>query len=237
MVQFITRYPYLTLSMVLLLTAAAGYCLLADQRRAMMISALMSAPWALASIVFVPNYWNPVRITCFLTGPEDIIFSFANGMIVWAISVLPLRDRITININIRLMLKRFFLISFLGFDITISLWFFGLKIMMAVVLSLSITIALLFFWLCRDFKILCIWGAIGFMLGYGILISMVTMFFPHFLTQWNLANLSGILIFNVPGEEFVWAFGFGACWPIFMAYILDVKRIDNRMQIMGSLKP
>lgn len=227
MIQFIMHYIYLMLSLVLLLTAAIGYSLLADQRRAMMISALMSAPWALASIVFVPDYWNPVRIACFLTGPEDIIFSFANGMIVWAVAVLPLRGNIVININLHQMLKKAFMLSLLSFVITMSLWLFGLKIMMAVVISLSVTIALLFFWLCRDFKILCVWGAIGFTLVYGILTSMGIIFFPHFLEQWNLANLSGISIFNVPIEEFVWAFGFGAYWPLFMAYILDAKRTDN----------
>jgi hypothetical protein len=233
MIQFITHYIYLTLSLVLLLTAAIGYGLLADQRRAMMISALMSAPWAFASIVFVPDYWNPVRVACFLTGPEDIIFSFSNGVIVWAVAVLPLRGKIAININLRRMLKRACLLSLLGFVITMSLWLFGLKIITAVVISTSVTVALLFFWLCRDFRILCVWGAIGFTLFYGILICMGIMFFPHFLKQWNLANLSGILIFNVPIEEFIWAFVFGACWPLYIAYILDAKRTDN----ISSISP
>jgi hypothetical protein len=228
MIQFITHHIYLTLSLVLLLTATIGYGLLVDQRRAMMISALMSSPWAFASIVFVPDYWKPVRIACLLTGPEDIIFSFSNGMIAWAIAVLPLRGKIAIRMNLGLMLKRAFLLSLLSFVITMSFWLFGLKIMIAVVISLSITIALLFFWLCRDFRILSLWGAIGFTLIYGILTCLGIMLFPHFLKQWNLANLSGVLIFNVPIEEFIWAFLFGAYWPIFMAYILDAKRTDNR---------
>jgi hypothetical protein len=193
----------------------------------MMISALMSAPWAFASIVFVPNYWNPVRIASFLAGPEDLIFSFSNGIVVWAIAVVPLRGEISIRMNFRRMIKRSVLLSLLSFFITMSLWFLGLKIMMAVSVSLSTTIALLFFWLCRNFRIMCIYGAIGFTLFYGILTSLSFLFFPHFLEQWNLANLTGISIFNVPIEEIIWAFGFGAYWPLYIAYILDAKRTDK----------
>jgi hypothetical protein len=193
----------------------------------MMISGLMSAPWAFASIVFVPDYWDPVRIATFLTGPEDLIFSFSNGVIVWAIAAVPLRGEISIRMDFRRMMKRAVLLSFLSFVITMSLWFLGLKIMGAVFVSLSVTITLLFVWLCRDFRIMCVYGAIGFTLSYGFLTSLSFLLFPHFLGQWNLANLSGVSILNVPIEEIIWAFGFGAYWPLYMAYILDAKRTDK----------
>jgi len=227
MIQFFTHYIYLTLSLILLLIAAIWYSLFADQRRTMLISALMSAPWAFASIVFVPNYWNPVRVVHFLVGPEDIIFSFSNGIIVWAIAVAPLRGKISINFTFRRMLKRAFLLSLLSFSITMSLWFLGLKIMTAVFISLTVTTAILFLLLHRIFRILCIRGAIGFSILYGILTGVSFSLFPHFLEQWNLANLSGMSIFNVPIEEIIWAFGFGAYWPLYIAYILDAKRPDS----------
>jgi hypothetical protein len=148
-------------------------------------------------------------------------------MIVWAIAALPLRGEISIRMDFRRMIKRAVLLSFLSFFITMSLWSLGLKIMGAVLISLSITIILLFVWFCRDFRKLCVYGAIGFTLFYGVLTSLSFLFFPHFLEQWNLTNLSGVLILNVPIEEVVWAFGFGAYWPLFIAYILDAKRTDK----------
>jgi hypothetical protein len=40
----------------------------------------------MASVFFVPYCWSPVRVADFPAGPEDFIFSFANGGIAWLLA-------------------------------------------------------------------------------------------------------------------------------------------------------
>lgn len=80
--DFINYHAYLWMSLCLLELALLSWVLVPSQRRLMLISGLLSTPFALTSYFFVPDYWQPDRMAVFITGFEDIIFSFANGMIV-----------------------------------------------------------------------------------------------------------------------------------------------------------
>ncbi len=239
MISFFTHYPYLCLALIVFACAVAGFVTCPRQRCPMLISALISAPYALASVVFVPEYWNPIRIACFLTGPEDIIFSLSNGGLVWLLGVWPLRKRIALRMNLARMFWRTFVFTMLCGMITMSLWLCGLRIMTATLTSIVIMLLPLLVWLCRDLWLVAVSGAIGFSVFYAAMLIMVNLLFPHFCSQWNIENLSGYLAFGFPIEELIWAFAFGAFWPLFMVYILDVHIVELSPagDIPGSWSP
>ena len=72
-------YPYLLGGLLMLLAFALGAVLSSGQRRPILTSAVLSAPYACSSVFFVPEYWEPRRTASFVAGPEDTLFSLAGG--------------------------------------------------------------------------------------------------------------------------------------------------------------
>ncbi|MCP5112448.1 MAG: hypothetical protein GY953_16610, partial [bacterium] len=68
---------------------------------------------------------------------------------------------------------------------------------------------------------LVIFGSAGFGLFYTIVLVVCFALWPQLATQWNAANLSGLLVWIIPGEEIAWAFTAGGAFPLVMAYALD----------------
>jgi hypothetical protein len=62
-----------------------------------------------------------------------------------------------------------------------------------------------------------IFGGFGFLIIYFLGFSLFNIIFPDFIsTAYHLENLSGILIFNIPIEEYLYAISFGLMWaPIY----------------------
>ena len=187
----------------------------------MLLSALLSAPLAMLSLLFVPAYWDPVRIFEFGTGPEDIIFSFANGGIVWFIITLPKRYRVSVNIKMKRMLLRYAACITAG-SISLIPISLGCNPMLATVVVLPlICIGLL--WLRPEYWPLSVVGAAGFGLFYTIIGVISLIFFPDALQQWNPDALSGYSLLGIPVEEIAWSVCFGALWPLQMAFSFKTR--------------
>lgn len=59
-------------------------------------------------------------------------------------------------------------------------------------------------------------GGLIFLGIYFILFLALNYIFPNFVQNWNLQNISGILIIGVPLEELLWALSLGLFWaPIY----------------------
>jgi len=224
-----SAYPYLALSLALFIIFVAGLVVFQGQRRLMLLSGLLSAPYALASVGFVPEYWNPVRVANFLTGPEDIIFSFANGGIVWLLSIWLVQRRVTLSLQTGRLFRRYIACTSSGVALILVCRFSGLGVMTSVTVSI-VALGVLLLWRRGELWPIPVAGAIGFTLLYLVLTVAVSMIWPDYLMQWNADNLWGPIFLGVPLEEVVWAFGYGAVWPLLMAYVFDARLVLPGMQ-------
>jgi hypothetical protein len=122
MAAFFGSNYYLFMSLVGLVIFIIAYLLSPEnQRRPMMLSGLLSVPWSLTSISFVPDYWHPERVLTFLTGIEDIMFSFTGGGIVWLLSTWIVRDVFSLNVRFKTIFKRNTVCSIFGIVIGMTL--------------------------------------------------------------------------------------------------------------------
>lgn len=218
MVDFFSTYPYMALSLFLL--AVFGFAFLVCPlhcRKSLLLSALISAPYGFASVFFVPEYWNPVRVFEISAGPEDVIFSFANGGIVWMIAIWALRDRVRMELRAkRIIVHTLGYLSF-GYSCFILFRLMGLGAMISATYSIYALGAVVLA-IRRDLWPLALVGSVSFGLLYFTVIRGCFAIFPGFLSQWNHSNLWGPIAFGVPVDELVWASGFGGVWPIMMAW-------------------
>lgn len=225
---FFELYPYLVFSSVLFIIFLAFLLIYKKQWQPMLVSGLLSAPFAYTSVFFVPEYWDPTRIAVFVAGPEDIIFSFANGGIVWLIATWPVRKRIILQIQTGRSMMRYVFCSVFGvtfgaaFILILHTYGSGVGIMTAALVTIT-SLGVLLLYLRSEFWPISIAGGIGFTILYTILVGIVFTIHPDVVLQWNIDNLWGIKLLGIPMEEILWAFLFGAVWPLLMAYVFDVS--------------
>jgi hypothetical protein len=210
------------MSLTLLVLFTLCYLAAGRQRRPMLISALLSAPFGFLSIFFVPTYWNPVRIFQWGAGIEDIIFSFTNGGIVWFMVTLPVRNRISMDIEIKRMLSRYLACSLLGISPGLIPFFLGCDPMHISLVGLTI-MCLVLLLLRSDLLPLPLVGAVSFGLLYTVICVVSFALYPDFLHQWNFTALSGYALLGIPVEEIAWSIAFGAAWPLLAAFSFETR--------------
>ncbi len=217
------KFPYLTMSLVLFAFFLVGLAFRPHDRGPMLLSGLMQGPYALASILFVPDYWNPVRVAeSYLTGPEDIIFSVANGGLVWLFATWPIRNRVTLTPRLGRFVMAYGVCSLSGMVLVLLCWRSGISIMSSVLIAMIGVTAVLGL-MQRSLWRIPVAGAIVFAGFYSVVIAATFRAFPDFVSQWNHSSLWGPTFLTVPIEEIVWALAFGSVWPFLVAYMLDAQ--------------
>jgi len=188
----------------------------------MLVNAVLASPYAFLSLLFVPEYWEPVRIVNLTPCLEDILFSFSSGALAWPIAVLPIKNRIVLDFQTTRVLKRYITTTFSGLCLLVLCRTCDLDIMSSANLSMAILGILL---LLRRVELwpIPVTGAIGFGILYTLLIGCIFAIWPDFILQWNTVTLWSIRLFSVPLGEIIWSLGYGAVWPLLMAYLLDAK--------------
>ncbi len=231
------KFPYLTMSLVLFAFFLAGLLLRPHERRPMLLSGLLQGPYALASILFVPDYWNPVRVAeGYLTGPEDIIFSVANGGLVWLFATWPIRNRMTLRPRLSRFAMAYGICALSGLVLVLLCWRSGISIMSSVLIAMIGVTAVLGLMQGRLWRI-PVSGAIVFAGFYSVVIAATFRAFPEFVLQWNNSSLWGPTFLKVPIEEIVWALAFGAVWPFLMAYMLGAQCVEPVKPQTTSVNP
>ena len=216
------EYIYLYGSLVLLGMWTICLVVFRSQRQLIMISSLLSMPLSCASVLFVPEYWQPVRILEGITGIEDLVFSFATGGLAWAASMWLLPRKVVVNLAWRRHLTRYFYTIFFGVVVWVSLLLLGFSVMTAALVDCA-AFTLLNLALRPELLPLAIRGAIGFAVPYMAFAVVGGILFPGFYEQWNHANLWGVYLMSVPLEEGVWALAYGALWPVFLTCVLEMR--------------
>ncbi|MEX1311433.1 MAG: lycopene cyclase domain-containing protein [Candidatus Sulfomarinibacteraceae bacterium] len=215
-------YPYLVLSLVLFAIFMVVFARTRRHRSLLIFSGLGSAAFSFSSFVFVPEYWDPVRVWSLVVGPEDLVFSFANGGIVWYLAtwrrrVLPADDR-----SVAAFVARFLGWSLLGVASSIPPHLAGFAPMTCCFFSMAVVGTALL--ISRpDLRMLAATGALGFSTLYTAIGVMTMITFPSFTTQWTHENLCGLAVLGLPLEETAWAFGFGAIFPLIVASSAKIR--------------
>lgn len=215
-------YPYMAASLVLLHILLAGLLLASGHRRLALLSGLLSAPFAMASVFFVPHYWSPVRLADFPAGPEDFIFSFATGGMAWLLAVWPNRRRVTAELSPGRFLGRYLGWTAAGVSLSAVCWYSGFGPMGAAMAGFAVVGTSLLV-RRRDLWPLPVAGGAGFSLFYAVFITAAVLAWPDLGMHWNAENLWGPRILAIPLEEIVWAAGFGTVWPLFMGHVFDAR--------------
>lgn len=217
--ELLQAYPYLMLSLALLILAGLALWMRPEHRRGMMWSGVLSAPCALYAVFFVPQYWQPRQVFRFMAGPEDLIFSFANGVVVWAmvadgslrIRTRPRWAQTTVRGG---FLTGVFLLQW---GVFLEL---GLRLMDAACSSAAVILTLLILRRPSHWRAALRGGAF-FSLYYALVLGALALLVPSLFEQWNRAALSGLRLGSIPVEEILWAALFGAVWPCLVAFLTE----------------
>jgi len=188
-------------------------------RKVMLWTSLFTMPFGLSEPLFVPEYWSPPSLfnLALRTGfdIESLIFCFAiGGLGVVLYNVVTGAQFQPVDKNYKkLPLHRHHYLAiaapFIAFP---PLYFLPWNpIYPAFIAMITGTIATI---LCRpDLKAKTWVGGILFTVFYWIYIEGLEFLSPGYVEKvWNLDALSGVMIFNSPLEELLFAFTFGMYW-------------------------
>ena len=236
MLEFLSTYTYFTLSLALFGLFLTAYGLLPRQRRLMLLGALVSTPTAFYAVAFVPEYWDPVQLLRFGAGPEDLIFSFSVGGLVWLI-VPAAHSGYTMHVNIRpwRMVRACLGLMLVFHGVWLSLWQIGMGVMSAELVASAVLVVVVVALRPHLWRIVAA-GPLLFALPYTVFVSLVLSVRPQFLGQWNLQSLSDLYVLGIPLEETAWALSYGAAWPLSLAYLFDL-RLSKALQALTNLGP
>jgi hypothetical protein len=225
--HWLSEYPYLCCSLLLFAIFMLFFSLGKPFRKVMLLGGLASAMYSLSAVFFVPEYWQPVLVLKFPVGLEDMLFSFANGGIVMFISLSVVRGRMSLNFTAGNLLIKYLLCSNLG---ALLCWFTyraGIPVMTSCLVAMPV-VGLTLLVKNRRHWPLSVMGALGFTLLYMVVTALLSLRFPDFHRQWTMENLLGVLFLGFPVEEYFWAFGFGAVFPLIVAYSLGITVAPRR---------
>lgn len=213
------QYVWFTWAMTFLLPWIFFFYMFPAHRKAMLWTSLFTMPFGLSEPLFVPEYWSPPSLfnLALKTGfdIESLVFCFGiGGVAVVLFNVITGRHLEPVSEEYkRLPLHRHHWLAISAPFIVFPFFYFlpWNPIYAAFVAMITGSIATI---LCRpDLKTTTWIGGILFLGYYWIFVEGLEILSPGFVENvWNLDTLSGVIIFNVPLEELVFAFTFGMYW-------------------------
>lgn len=214
------QYVWFYWSLLILLVWIIIYLVKKDSRREMLLVSLWTSPLGLTEPFFVPSYWNPPSLFDLAQNTgfdiESLIFCFAIGGIGSVLYNLILRQQYKIFTSDPKFQHRHKYHKYVLYLPVVV--FFGLALITkwnhiyCGVIAMFVG-ALATLW-CRPDLTKKVWiGGILFTLLYFIFFTSLTITYPDYVDLvWNLKNLTGIKIVNVPLEEYLFSFTFGMLW-------------------------
>ena len=218
------NYHYSYLVGVLIFGAAwlACYLIGKSYRAEIRWGTLISAPMALTSILFVPQYWTPpslfdldqrVRV-----GIEDVLWAAAVGGIASVVAEILLKERLS---ALRKGLRKRHFAPFIVVVVVFVVLQLGHpgKTMYNTIIAFAIGTAAIAV-LRSDLIPTMVTGALSFALLYFALFLIFLLLYPGFIQRYyNIPNLLGIYILGVPIEELLFAATGGAIWSVAYEYV------------------
>jgi hypothetical protein len=182
---------------------------------------LISAPMALTSILFIPQYWTPPSLfdldQKIRVGIEDFLWAAAVGGIASVVAEILLKERL--SAMRRAARKRHFapFVVVVIVFIALELWHKDKTIYNTIIAFAvgAIVIAVL----RSDLIPTMLIGALSFTALYFVLFLIVLSLYPEFVQRYyTIEHLLGIYIAGVPIEELLFAGTGGAVWSVAYEY-------------------
>jgi lycopene cyclase-like protein len=218
------NYHYSYLVGVLIFGAAWAVCsVLGKKYRAEICwGSLISAPMALTSLLFVPQYWTPPSLfdldQKIRVGIEDVLWAAAVGGIASVIGEILLRERLA---TMRGMPRSRHFAPFVvvvAVFLALQFWHPGKTIYNTIIAFAAG--ALVIAYRRSDLIPSMLVGAMSFTVLYFVLFLIFLFLYPDFIQRYyNIPNLLGIYVVGVPIEELLFAGTGGAIWSVAYEYV------------------
>src|SRR6266581_4170592 len=218
------NYHYSYLVGVLIFGAAwvACYVLGKKYRAEIRWGTLISAPMALTSLLFVPEYWTPPSLfdldQKIRVGIEDVLWAAAVGGIASVVAEILLKEKLSI---IRKAARRRHFAPFVVLIVVflvLEFWHPG-KTIYNTIIAFAVG-ALVIAYLRSDLIPTMLVGALSFTALYFALFLIFLFLYPGFIQRYyNIPNLLGIYVLGVPIEELLFAGAGGAIWSVAYEYV------------------
>jgi hypothetical protein len=181
----------------------------------------VTAPLALTSFLFVPQYWTPPSLfdldTRFRVGIEDFLWAGAVGGIASVVGEIFLKEKLAARRKEHrkkhyapfiVMLVVFLILDF----------FYPTKNIYSTAIAFAVC-AIVVAFLRSDLIPTMFVGASVFTVLYFLLFVYFLVLYPGFIERYyNLPNISGIRLLGVPIEELMFAASGGAVWSVAYEY-------------------
>ncbi|MFB3889321.1 MAG: lycopene cyclase domain-containing protein [Candidatus Bathyarchaeia archaeon] len=193
------------------------YVAKSNLRREMLWVSAFTALTGFTEPLFVPAYWNPPSLFNLASTTrfdiESFIFTFAIGgigSVLYETALNAKHERILAKERAE---RRWLHLASLAMApvVFVLLFLAGLNpIYCAAAAMLAGSVGAV---ACRpDLAKNTVMGGVLFTGLYFAFFLFINLLFPTFVTSWNLAALSGVLVVGVPLEELMFAFTFGMFW-------------------------
>jgi len=215
-------HPYMIASLAIGLAAAASLAAAPVRlRRSAWVAALLSAPFTLVSLDY-GAYWHPSRLWGLQLGLEDLVLCVSSGVLLWSLPAGLEAGRVHLLMNWAIMLRRYFAAMLAGAVLVgvCRLWGASPSVSLFTAMA-AVSFGILM--LQAGYWRLALAGSLSYLTLYTALLKCSWLAFPSFSSEWNWAGLCGVTVIGIPLEEIAWAAGYGAVWPLIMAYTLQAR--------------
>lgn len=214
------RHAWLLWSLGFLVVWVGLYLTKPARRTQMVRTSRWTLPLGLAEPIFVPEYWNPPTLFDLAqrTGfdLESLIFTFAIGGIGTVLyeAIVPVRHVAMSHAERSHPRHRFHGLALISPVLVFGVLMAGTNWNPIYAASLAMFVGAIASLLCRPDLKLKIWiGGGVFLLLYFVFFQLLDLAFPGYVERvWTLSALSGVLVWGVPLEEYLFAVTFGMMW-------------------------
>ncbi|HEX4542742.1 MAG TPA: lycopene cyclase domain-containing protein [Candidatus Acidoferrum sp.] len=222
------NYHFSYLIGVLIFWAGWLACYIAGKsyRREIRWGSLISAPMAITSPFFIPQYWLPPSLfdldQKIKVGIEDVLWAAAVGGIASVVGEILLKDRLG---KIRKAKRGRHYAPFIVLVVVfaaLQIWHRDKTIYNTII---ALAVAAIVIALRRsDLIPTMLVGAMSFAVLYFAMFRIVLFLYPEFIQRYyTIKNLLGIYVFGIPIEELLFAAAGGAVWSVAYEYLHGYK--------------
>lgn len=182
---------------------------------------VVTAPLALASFPFLPQYWTPPSLfdldARIRVGIEDFLWAGAVGGIASVVGEIVLKERLAARR--KQPRKKHYAPFVVMLGVFLILWFIQPnKNIYSTAIAFAVCAVVVAF-LRSDLIPTMLVGAAVFTILYFLLFVYFLTLYPGFIDRYyNLPNISGIRVLGVPIEELMFAASGGAVWSVAYEY-------------------
>jgi hypothetical protein len=230
------QYAWLIWSLGFLVLWFGLYMIKPLMRKQMLRVSLWTAPLGLTEPLFVPEYWNPPSLFGLAqrTGfdLESLIFCFAIGGIGTVLyeALVPAR-RVPMSHEERIDPRhRLHMLALTSPVIVFILLLLGTSWNPIYSGTLAMFVGAIASLFCRPDLKAKIWiGGGVFLLLYFVFFQLLDLSFPGYVERvWTLTATSGLLVWGIPIEEYLFAITFGMMWSSVYEHLFWYKVIPAR---------